>query len=85
MENEEFKLPYITVKNTAVGSKNPTLVKALFKLKIVDLLEIPFNEENNEFMFKNKPVNLVMFGGKIENIYRDGSLFSFRGEIYYFF
>ena len=77
-EASDSIIPSITIKEVTAGQTSS--VKPLYKLKINDLLKIPFNEETGDFTFKNKKISLVMFGGKIESISSDDTIFSFYGE-----
>lgn len=53
-------------------------VKPLFKFRIKDLLGMNYDKSNDVFKFKNYNVSFIMCGGKISDIFRDDTIFSFE-------
>ena len=82
MDTDE--IPEFTDKTenpTAKRFKSDTkIVKPLFKFKIKDLLEIPYDKSNDIFKFKNYNISFIMCGGKITDIFRDDTIFAFESE-----
>lgn len=72
------EIPEFTDKSEV---KRPKLnVKPIFKLKISHLLNIVYDKINECFKFENNEVNIVMCCGRITDIFRDDSIFSFESK-----
>lgn len=74
-------IPEFTDNSEDIVVKRPRLaIKPLFKLKIANLLTMPFDEASDSFKLKDHDVSLIMCGGKITDIFRDDTIFAFESK-----